>query len=175
MKPTNFFIFWIFLFLFSCSTKHENNTPTPPPVIDFEKEKAAIMEAVAAESAAFWNKDFEKYASYWVHEPYLRTMGWWPAGGVNVVEGWEARGKRTKSHFEKSPDPNPNATKVRRENINIRIYQDVAWLTYDQYGVDSGDELMDMPGLSRETRFMEKHDGQWKIAYACWLLEGDNK
>jgi hypothetical protein len=31
--------------------------------------------------------------------------------------------------------------------------------------------LMDMAGLSRETRIFEKHDGEWKIVYVGWLLE----
>ena len=31
---------------------------------------------------------------------------------------------------------------------------------------------LEMPGLSRETRILEKHAGEWKIVYVCWLLEG---
>jgi hypothetical protein len=140
--------------------------------INYEQEKHEIMQVIANESSAFWKKDFEDYASYWVHEDFIRTMGWWEAGGVTVVEGWEERSKRTKSHMENSPEENPTATAVRRENINLRIYRDVAWLTFDQYGEDTGDPTMDMPGLSRETRILEKHKGQWKIVYVGWLLEG---
>ena len=65
--------------------------------------------------------------------------------------------------MESSPEANPTATQVKRENINLRIYKDVAWMTFDQYGEDTGDTLMDMPGLSRETRIFEKVDGEWKI------------
>ena len=32
---------------------------------------------------------------------------------------------------------------------------------------------MDMPGLSHETRILEKHDGQRKIVYVGWLLAGE--
>lgn len=138
----------------------------------YEAEKAAIMAVIAAESAAFWDKDFNAYASYWVQAPYVRTMGWWPTEGVVVIEGWEERDRRTREHMQTSAEPNPTAVRVRRENINLRIYSDVAWMTFDQYGEDTGDALMDMPGLSRETRILEKHDGQWKIAYAGWLLVG---
>ena len=143
--------------------------------IDFEKERAAIMKVLEEESAAFWDKDFEKYASYWVHEEYIRTMGWWEQGGVTVVNGWKERESRTKAHMELSPEPNPTATRVKRENINLRIYNDVAWMTFDQYGEDTGDTLMDMPDLSRETRIFEKQNGEWKIAYLGWLLEGEEK
>ena len=91
------------------------------------------------------------------------------------MKGWEERGSRTKSHMETSPAPNATATQVRRENVNVRIYPEVAWMTVDQYGADTGDTLMDMAGLSRETRIFEKHKGDWKIAYVGWLLEEPKK
>jgi hypothetical protein len=48
---------------------------------------------------------------------------------------------------------------VRRENVNLRVTAEMAWLTFDQYGEDTADPDMDMPGLSRETRILEKHEG----------------
>lgn len=66
--------------------------------IDYDKEYAAILAVIDGESAAFWNKDYEKWASYWVHEPYIRTMGWWPDDGVTVVEGREQRDERSKKN-----------------------------------------------------------------------------
>ncbi|MCB0037015.1 MAG: hypothetical protein KDE51_23455, partial [Anaerolineales bacterium] len=53
------------------------------------------------------------------------------------------------------------------------IKGDMAWLTFDQYGEDTGDLIMDMPGLSRETRVLERQNNEWKIIYVNWLLEGD--
>ena len=157
------------------TASNETDVSNQEAEIDFEKEKAAIMKVLEGESAAFWNKDYEKWASYWVHEPYIRTMGWWKDGGVTVVEGWEERGPRTKKHMESSPKPNTTATTVNRVNLNFRIFKEVAWLTFDQYGEDTGDSLMDMPGLSRESRIFEKHDGQWKIVYTGWLLAGTDE
>ena len=139
---------------------------------DYEAEKLAILQVVENESKAFWNKDFDEYASYWAHEDYIRTHGWWESGGITIVEGWEERSKKTKAGMKNSPNANPTATNSRRENINLRIFNDVAWMTFDQYGEDTGDPTMDMPGLSRETRILEKHNGQWKIVYIGWLLEG---
>jgi hypothetical protein len=159
----------ILLFLAGLFTAYTGK-PTPPPAIDYNKERAQILELIEAESKAFWDKDYNKWAACWAQEPYIRTMGWWKDGGVTVVKGWEERGPRTKQHMEQFPEPNPQ--NVRRENINIRILQDAAWVTFDQYGKDNGEPLMDMPGLSRETRFLEKHNGKWKIVYVGWLLEG---
>lgn len=178
MKPI-FFTCGFGLLLLSYACRHSETPqaaqPPQPPAINYEEEKAAILKVIDGESEAFWNKDYEKFASYWVHEPYIRTMGWWQAGGVTVVSGWEERSARTKAHMEESPEANATANNVRRENINLRIYQDVAWLTFDQYGEDTGDSLMDMPGLSRETRILEKHNGEWRIVYVGWLLEGAGK
>lgn len=141
--------------------------------IDITDEKSAIMQVIEDESAAFWNKDFDAYAACWVQESYVRTMGWWQDGGVTVIEGWEAHATSIKKLMADNPEPNPTATQVRRENINLRVFKEVAWLTFDQFGADTGDKRMDMPGLSRETRILEKHNGKWKIAYVGWLLVGE--
>ena len=140
---------------------------------DYEKEKAEILAVIENESKAFWDKDFERYASCWLHESYIRTLGWWEEGGITVVKGWEERGPRTKKMMDEYPDPNPQ--EVVRENINLRIAENMAWVTFDQYGKDTGDKRFDMPGLSRETRILEKHEGAWKFVYVGWLLEGTSK
>ncbi len=136
-----------------------------------EVEKEKIMELIANESKAFWDKNFEGYADCWAHREYVRTMGWWAAGGVTVVEGWEERGQRTKKHMLENPEPNPQ--NPIRKNLNIRVSEEMAWVTFDQYGKDTDDPTFDMPGLSRETRILEKIDGNWKIVYVGWLLEGE--
>lgn len=131
-----------------------------------------IMRVITAEGTAFWNKDYEDWAQYWVHAEYVRIMGWWPTGGVTVTEGWKRISTLMREVMTSNPEPNSTAYTVRRENINLQIRGDVAWLTFDQYGSDTGDARMDMPGLSRETRVLEKQDGEWKIAYVGWLLAG---
>ncbi|MEM7132379.1 MAG: nuclear transport factor 2 family protein [Chloroflexota bacterium] len=134
------------------------------------------MQLLATESTAFWHKDFEAWAACWLHTPYVRIMGWWARGGVTVIEGWEAISSRMKATMAANPEPNPTASNVRRENVNLQINENMAWLTFDQYGEETGDVEMDMPGLSRETRVVEKKNGEWKIVYVNWLLEGkDNR
>ena len=153
------------------SSAYKQVTPDLIQKSDYEKERTEILRVIENESKAFWDKDYDEWANYWVHAPYIRTMGWWERGGITVVKGWEERGPRTQKHMEENPEPNPQ--NVVRENINMRIFENAAWVTFDQYGKDNGEPDMDMPGLSRETRFLEKHSGQWKIVYVGWLLEGD--
>ena len=139
---------------------------------DLQAEIEAILNLNARESAAFWNKDYEAWAQCWVHAPYIRSMGWYPVGGVSYVEGWDTLSTHTREHLANNPTPNPNAAQVRRENFNVQIMGDLAWATFDQYGTDTGQPTFDMPGRSRETRILEKQDGQWKFVYVGFLLEG---
>src|SRR5258708_17039313 len=137
-----------------------------------QQDAEAIMRVIESESAAFWNKDFEAWSQCWVHSPYVRVMGWWALGGIVVVEGWEALSAAKKRQMAANPIANPTAAGVRRDNVNLRIGDSVAWVTFDQYGLDTGEADMDMPGLSRETRILEQHGGQWKVVYVGWFLQG---
>jgi|SRR2546423_2526999 len=138
----------------------------------FARDSIDIIATMNGESAAFWNKDYDAWASYWVHSPYVRVMGWWKDGGISVTEGWDAISTGMKQLMRSDPKPNPTATQFRREKLNLQIRGDMAWATFDQYGLNTGDARMDMPGLSRESRILEKHDGKWRIAYVGWLLQG---
>jgi len=141
--------------------------------IDQLAESAAILGVIARESEAFWEKDYDAWAGCWLQASYVRMVGWWARGGVTIIEGFDALSARIKENLRANPDPNPTASQVRREDINLRVGQDVAWVTFDQYAQDTGEPDMDMPGLSHETRILEKHDDEWKIVYVGWLLEGE--
>lgn len=136
-------------------------------------DEQAVMQVIAAETTAFWMKDYEAWAKCWSHTADIRMMGWWARGGIRNTVGWETLNSRTQRLIEAYPTPNPQAAQVRRENLNLHTSDQMAWVTFDQYGSDTGEHDMDMPGLSHETRILEKQDGEWKIVYAAWLLVGD--
>ncbi len=135
-------------------------------------EESAVMQVIEAETNAFWMKDFDAWAACWLHTPQARRMGWWARGGISYSGNWDDISNRTYEVIQQNPTPNPESAKVRRENVNIRVSEQMAWVTFDQYGADTGEPDMDMPGLSIETRILEKHDGVWKIVYVSWLLAG---
>jgi hypothetical protein len=130
-----------------------------------------VMAVITAEAAAFWNKDFDGLAACHVQAEYTRRMGWWQRGGITDRRGWTDIGSAFEDHFARDPAPNPSASAVHRDNVNIRIMGDMAWVTFDQHSIDAGEPLMDMPGISHETRILERHDGRWLIAYVGYLLE----
>jgi len=133
----------------------------------------AVMQVIAAESTAFWMKDYAGWAACWLHTPQVRMMGWWARGGISITEGWDALSSNLQRLMAENPTPNPHAAQVRRENINIRTSDHMAWVTFDQYGADTGEADMDMPRRSHETRILEKDEGQWKLIYVGWLLAGE--
>ena len=138
-----------------------------------EDERAAIMDVVEQQAAAFWAKDFVRWSDTWVHADFVRRVGWSPAGGVVSAEGWDAIGGAMKKTMADNPAPNPTPAKLVRDHINIRTYKDIAWVTFDQHGVDTGEARFDMPGVSHETRIMERHGGKWKLVYVGYVL-GNN-
>jgi hypothetical protein len=139
-------------------------------VISREQEaENEIKRLIEKESEAWWNKNFEEWSDCWVQDEYVRTMGWWQEGGITVVKGWSERSERTRKLMADYPDPSPQ--KTIRKDWNIRIMKDMAWVTFIQYGENTSNDRMEMPGISYETRIIEKHNGKWKIAYVGWLLE----
>lgn len=137
-----------------------------------QAEAEAVMRVIETETTAFWMKDYEGWAACWLQVPDIRMLGWWARGGIRVTEGWDALSANVRGLMAENPAPQPEAAQVRRENVNIRVSDVMAWVTFDQYGADTGEPDMDMPGLSRESRILEKHGGEWKLVYASWLLEG---
>ena len=129
-----------------------------------DDDRQAIMQLIEDESATYWNRDHDAWAKCWVRAPYIRKSGWWTQGGITYREGWEQISGRMRGLIGQPAPGRPAG--IRRENVNLRIGPDMAWLTYDEYWPQTG---TDLPGLSRETRVLEKHAGQWKIAFSCYL------
>lgn len=150
----------------------DSSAASPSEDTALEEEKAAILLVIERQAAAFWAKDYQRWADTWVHAPYIRRLGWSEAGGVSSVEGWETIAARIKKIMADNPKPNATPAKLVRERLNFRIYADVAWVTFEQHGVSTGEPGFDMPGLSYETRILEKHNGKWKVAYLGYLLAG---
>lgn len=50
-------------------------------------------------------------------------------------EGWNRISSINNELMEISPDANSTANNVRRENISLRVFKEVIWMTFDQYEV----------------------------------------
>lgn len=121
-----------------------------------QKEETAIKTMIEMESRYFWARDFQNWKKAWVHADYAV---WIAASrdGIRQYDGWKSWSDNVKTFFEENPDPIPYDENVTKTEYRFRIYGNGAWVSFIQ--VNSGTRTL-------ETRIMEKHNGQWKIAMA---------
>lgn len=132
---------------------------------DTDRERDAIIAVIEAETLDFYSRDFDAWSNHWLQDEGTRRLGMLVGGQIGYHEGWSASAAIVVRIMEQFPNPNPEAARlIRRENLNLRIAGDMAWVSFDQYGPDTGDPF-DSRGLSHQVRILEKHDGEWKIAF----------
>jgi hypothetical protein len=132
------------LFAVGCETK-----PTA------EVEKVAIIKTLNNETKFFFTRDYANWKDQWVQESFVsKTYMWMTDSTLAETIGWADIDSFGKNFIQQHPIPEP--VPVLLNDVNVRLYQDGAWVTFEQQ--DS------IRGLKRETRLMEKRDGEWKIA-----------
>lgn len=134
--------------------------PTAP-----DDDEIAIRRLMQDVYDAIWAKDFEAFARCHVQEEYARRWVWWMPSTLVVKEGWNAIAARIQQVMADPSMPDGIRPTVRRENYNIRIAGNMAWLTFDQEAPSVANRSFGLAGHSREVRVLEKHDGEWKIAF----------
>lgn len=122
---------------------------------DTEAEHESILNTLNEETLAFFSRDYNEWADKWVHEPYVtKSYMIFTDSTISETLGWAAIRNFGQNYIQMHPEPEPVPDLL--SEIEIRLYNKGAWVSFEQY--DS------IRGLKRETRLMEKHDGQWKIA-----------
>lgn len=120
-----------------------------------EQEKAAILHTLNSETEAAFTRDYEAWQDKWVHNPAMTKIYLnFSDSTFSESVGWAEVDQFVKDYFVAHPEPEPVPELI--DDINVRLYGTGAWVVYEQQ--DS------LRGLKRETRLMEKVDGQWKIA-----------
>ena len=152
---------WLFLTLPFLGTAQTSPTPV-------EAEKEAILAVITEQTRAYFERDFAAWKNTHVQADYYTEFKYWEGWDdpVRAVRGWAGHEANVTPRF--APDQPKsvwNAAQYERSDIHIRLAAsgDMAWVTYSQRAVDP--ETKEIHGASYETRVMEKHDGQWKIAY----------
>ena len=123
-----------------------------------EAEKDAILAVLRSETEAWLQRDFETLANHWVQSPQTRRMEYYASLGVRVDEGWDVIAARLKTIVERFPQRRAFSEHVRWDKINVIVAESMAWVTYDQIGIDGGDDL------KRELKILHRIDGVWKIS-----------
>jgi DNA-binding CsgD family transcriptional regulator len=130
-----------------------------------ESDEAAIRRVIDEMHLAVWRKDFESFARCFLQVEYARRWAWWLPGTLVVNEGWKAIGARIHQIMADPRMPDGVDARVRRENMNLRIMGDMAWVTFDQEAPAISAWSLGVAGYSREMRVLEKHDGEWRVAF----------
>jgi hypothetical protein len=145
----------------SCKLKMEKEAPTPP--LDEAAERTAIMETIERETACFFQRDFACWSACYAQTEYA-FQAWTNAdGSFDVQSGWTAVSRQAEEYMKANPAPPVGSShpRVERRNLQVKFFSPtVAYLIWDQYNSDP-DLKMFVP--SKETRIMEKIDGQWRI------------
>jgi DNA-binding CsgD family transcriptional regulator len=126
-----------------------------------ELERAAVLQAIEAETAAFFAKDYDAWANCWLHSEHVRRWSWYPIGGLTIEAGWTRLGALMRQAMQDFPKP--LSVELRRENISLRIAGVMAWATYDQYS-DEAPDPFSLAGLQHELKILENVDGKWKLS-----------
>ena len=132
--------------------------------IDIEKENEAIKAVIDGSAKSYHARDFEGIASAWVHdETAIRLNA--AKGGFGYTVGWEKQDLRYKTMFKDNPEPSTN--KEVNSNYYIKVFKEGALAVYDTDMYNSAEELI---RKSIHTTFLEKDNGQWKIAYLSTVI-----
>lgn len=133
-------------------------------VENIEQEKEAIRKVISHETETYYKQDFEAWKKNFVHAGYFRQHGYWEGYNDKVrwYNGFDTLQKVKALQFKENRTYWTGSYE-KRYNENFRIYKDVAWYTFEQDSFEKGSNKF--LGRSVELRILEKHQGEWKIAY----------
>lgn len=127
---------------------------------DSEDDRAAILAVIDAETNAYLQRDYDAWEACWHDGPEIRRIHAHAGTGVSIIEGPEIRTQMHRMLSKNTEWLPPEA--IRRENINLVVSPDMAWVTYDQIGDMSG-VLTEMAGHYHELKILQKVGGTWKL------------
>lgn len=140
------------------------HSPVLAQEVDYNKEKTAIMNVIAKETESYYKEDFNAWKNTYVDTPYFRLYGYWEGfeDKIKFYNGFNSLEEDKKEQFEQG-NTLWVGSRIERKDENVRIYPEVAWVTFEEYTYEL--ETDRLRGRSLQTRILEKKDGEWKIAF----------
>lgn len=141
-------------------------------VTDLDADRAAILDVINRNRIAIWTQDYPAYQSCFVHEEVLTRWNASRRHGNFIRQGWAEISERVRRQFADKSLYRPDlAHDTRIENLVLRINGDMAWASYDQQYPDAAPGYASGPYLTHEIRVLERHDGEWRIAFFGFMDE----
>lgn len=121
-----------------------------------QSDEDAIKRVLRNETEGFFKRDKAQWANAWAHAPYVHFAANLYGGDFLLVKGWANLEKQFANQFKSQKV----SDKVTVQNSDYTFHQNgnMAFVAYDQTLVDSHGKT-----TSKETRVLEKTNGQWKI------------
>lgn len=121
-----------------------------------QSDNEAMKRVLRSETEGFFKRDKAEWSNAWAHTTYINFAANLYGGDFRLVKGWDELEKHFASQFKSTKIKD----KVTVQNSNYSIHQNgnMALVTYDQTLLDSHGKT-----TSKETRVLEKLNGQWKI------------
>ena len=121
-----------------------------------QADNDAIKQVLRSETEGFFKRDKAEWSNAWAHTPYIHFAANLYGGDFMLVKGWNKLEKQFASQFKSAKV----SDKVTVQNSNYTIHQNgnMAFVAYDQTLVDSHGKT-----TSKESRTVEKINGEWKI------------
>ena len=136
---------------------------------DVEAEKQAIIDVINAETDAYLEFDFEKVKSFYVQDSlnFRLTTG---ADDHVFLEGWDEIESFFRDELIRSNPHVPADTHVNvsKNNYRIKVYERSAYVVCSEnWTYTMSEKRIEINSL--QVRFMEKVDGEWKIAFLSFI------
>ena len=137
------------------------------PSQQWSSDEQAILDVINTESAAYFANDFDTLANQWLHTDAAIRIFAGPRVGVRQHKGWDQIGEGFRKSMEWAPQHYDAREYLDRQNIQISISGDMAWVHYDQILTKNDPNFITEP-LHHETKILHRLDGRWRIA--CMIL-----
>ena len=123
-----------------------------------DEDRAALIDAIEGENAAWVVKDYDRWASFWLQSPAVCHWGWNPVLGVQLLSGWDEISSTFQNAMRAFPEPEP----VMVQNIWHHFFMtpDMALVIVDQRAPDMG-HLFVEAGMKRELKVLVRDHGRW--------------
>jgi hypothetical protein len=116
--------------------------------------KLQIEKLISDETAAAFERDFERWKTYWVHsDETFKTYINFSDSSFQEVLGWNNIQEFVKNFMDENPQAE-EAPNIESE-ISIDIFENAAWVSFIQQDAKRGKK--------REARLLRLIEGEWKI------------
>lgn len=137
------------------------NRTSPPDA--HERDRAAIVALIEAETAAWLKRDLAAWAACWLQDERAQHVNARPSVGARRLRGFAEIHAYFANMMGQLPESSVRPEDVRQEDWRISIGADMAWVTFDQLiPLDAPSSAA--PGRHHQMRILEKVAGEWRIA-----------